>query len=189
MQTRTAKVRIEIANPDHRIRHDMYADVTIDAGQGDRDRLVVPVSAVLDTGVRQVVLIDKGEGRFEPRPVKLGYRGDGYVEVTEGLAAGDKVVTSANFLIDAESNLKAALKGFTADAPADAKPMGDPMAAPMSEPTTPMEGSGTDKPMTETAPKTMPDKMSAPPMADQRMSEPLISEPMTPTNGSVEVKP
>ena len=183
MQTRTAKVRIEIANPDHRIRHDMYADVTIDAGAGDRDRLVVPVSAVLDTGVRQVVLVDKGEGRFEPRPVKLGYRGEGYVEVTEGLASGDNVVTSANFLIDAESNLKAALKGFTADAPTPGATM------PMSEPMTPMDGSGTDKPMIETAPKTMPDKMSAPPMSDHPMSEPPMSEPMQPANGSAEPKP
>ncbi len=190
MQTRTAKVRIEIANPDHRIRHDMYADVTIDAGQGDSERLVVPVSAVLDTGTRQVVLVDKGEGRFEPRPVTLGFRGDGYVEVTEGLVAGDNVVTSANFLIDAESNLKAALKGFTADAPstAGATPMTDPMAAPKSDSMKPMEGSGADKPMIETAPKTMPDKMSAPPMADQPKSEPSMP-PMKPANGSAEAKP
>ncbi len=175
MQTRTAKVRIEIANPDHRIRHEMYADVTIDAGEADGERLVVPVSAVLDTGVRQVVLVDKGEGRFEPRPVKLGYRGEGYVEVTEGLAAGDKVVTSANFLIDAESNLKAALKGFTADtpAPADGKPMADPMAAPMSDPMVPMDSGAT-----ETIPKAAPDKMSEPPMF----------KPMAPTNGSAEAK-
>lgn len=146
MQTRTAKVRIEIANPDHRIRHDMYADVTIDSGSADALRLAVPASAVLDTGVRQAVLIDKGEGRFEPRPIKLGVRGDGFVEVTEGLTAGDKVVTSANFLIDAESNLKAALKGFTADepAPADAKPMEDKRA---------------DKPMIETVPEKMSEPM------------------------------
>jgi Cu(I)/Ag(I) efflux system membrane fusion protein len=128
-QTRTGKVRIEVPNPDHRIRHDMYADVTFDVGHAEGERLVVPVSAVLDTGIRQVVLIDKGEGRFEPRPVKLGMRGDGFVEVTEGLGAGDKVVTTANFLIDAESNLKAALKGFEADAPAaavpDVKPLDD----------------------------------------------------------------
>jgi Cu(I)/Ag(I) efflux system membrane fusion protein len=132
MQTRTAKVRIEVANPDHRIRHDMYADVTIDVGQQDGERLAVPLSAVLDTGIRQVVLIDKGEGRFEPRPVKLGMRGDGYVEVLDGLAAGDKVVTTANFLIDAESNLKAALKGFGAETPAPAE-LAPPTAAPMSE--------------------------------------------------------
>lgn len=183
MQTRTAKVRIEIANPDHRIRHDMYADVTIDAGEGDAQRLVVPVSAVLDTGVRQAVLVDKGEGRFEPRPVKLGVRGDGFVEVTEGLAAGDLVVTSANFLIDAESNLKAALKGFTADAPAstDTKPMSGtaPMAAPASEPMKPMEENRAAKPMTETVPEAMPDKISAPPMP----------EPMKPANGTAEARP
>ena len=129
MNTRTAKVRIEIVNPEHRIRHDMYADVSINAGDGDALRLAVPSSAILDTGTRQVVLLDKGEGRFEPRPVKLGLRGDGYVEIKEGLAAGNKVVTSANFLIDAESNLKAALSGFTADgkSPADAKPMSETM--------------------------------------------------------------
>ena len=67
----------------------------------------------MDTGRRQAVLVDKGEGRFEPREVKLGHRGGGYVEIREGLAEGDPVVVSANFLIDAESNLKAALKGFT----------------------------------------------------------------------------
>ena len=84
----------------------------------DRDRQrgircsPIPESAVLDTGSRQAVLVDKGEGRFEPREVKLGHRGEGYVEVREGLAEDDPVVTSANFLIDAESNLKAALKGF-----------------------------------------------------------------------------
>ena len=123
MKTRTGKVRIEVANPDHRIRHEMFADVTIDTGSGDGQMLAVPVSAVLDTGSRQVVLVDKGEGRFEPRPVKLGQRGDGYVEVKDGLAVGDNVVVTANFLLDAESNLKAALKGFTPDAPA--QPEGD----------------------------------------------------------------
>ncbi|MBX9682234.1 MAG: efflux RND transporter periplasmic adaptor subunit [Hyphomicrobium sp.] len=149
MQTRTAKVRIEIANPDHRIRHDMYADVTIDTGADDAERLVVPVSAVLDTGVRQIVLVDKGDGRFEPRPVKLGYRGNNDVEITEGLAAGDMVVTSANFLIDAESNLKAALKGFTADVPlpGDAKPMSDTMSdQPMSGPMSPVNAKAEAKP-------------------------------------------
>ena len=178
MQTRTAKVRIEIANPEHRIRHDMYADVTIDTGSGDALRLAVPASAVLDTGTRQVVLIDKGEGRFEPRPVKLGVRGDGYVEVKEGLASGDKVVTSANFLIDAESNLKAALKGFTADtpAPANAKPRSDHMSEPMK----PMDTTGAAKPMSES----IPDSMSKP-----QTSEPKMSEPMKPTGGNAEAKP
>ena len=66
---------------------------------------------MIDSGERQVVLLDKGEGRFEPRAVKLGRRGDGHVEIREGLSENDKVVVSANFLIDAESNLKAALQG------------------------------------------------------------------------------
>ena len=68
---------------------------------------------MIDSGTRQVVLIARGEGRFEPRPVKLGRRGDGYVEVTEGVKEGEEVVTAATFLIDAESNLRAALKAFT----------------------------------------------------------------------------
>jgi Cu(I)/Ag(I) efflux system membrane fusion protein len=114
-RTRTGKVRIEVKNPDHRIKHEMYADVEIDAGAGDTPRLAVPTSAVIDSGHRQVVLVERGEGRFEPRPVKLGLRGDGFVEIREGLKAGEKVVVTANFLIDAESNLKAALKAFVMD--------------------------------------------------------------------------
>ena len=122
--TRTAKVRIEVKNPNHRIKHEMFADVEIDAGVGEASRLSVPVSAVIDSGSRQVVLVDKGDGRFEPRAVKLGVRGDGFVEILRGVSQGENVVVSANFLIDAESNLKAALAGFTAEqnqAP-DAKP-------------------------------------------------------------------
>ena len=110
-QTRTARIRIEAANPDESLRPEMYVDAEIDTGSQD-PALAVPESAVLDSGNRQAVLIDKGEGRFEPREVKVGRRGGGYVEVTKGLSDGDKVVTSANFLIDAESNLKAALKSY-----------------------------------------------------------------------------
>jgi Cu(I)/Ag(I) efflux system membrane fusion protein len=73
----------------------------------------VPVSAVIDSGERQIVIVDKGEGRFEPRPVQLGRRGAGYVEIRDGVKEGEAVVTAANFLIDAESNLKAALKSLT----------------------------------------------------------------------------
>ena len=89
----------------------MYVDAEIETGSAAAV-LTIPESAVLDGGGRQSVLVDKGEGRFEPREVKLGHRGEGLVEVREGLAENDPVVTSANFLIDAESNLKAALKGF-----------------------------------------------------------------------------
>jgi Cu(I)/Ag(I) efflux system membrane fusion protein len=69
---------------------------------------------VIDTGTRQVVILDRGEGRFEPREVKVGLRGEGMVEIRDGVAEGDRVVVAANFLIDAESNLKAALSTLTA---------------------------------------------------------------------------
>jgi membrane fusion protein, copper/silver efflux system len=110
-ETRTARVRVELSNPELLLIHDMYVDAEIDTGSRD-PVLAVPESAVMDTGSRQAVLVDKGDGRFEPREVKLGHRGDGYVEVRQGVADGEPVVVSANFLIDAESNLKAALKGF-----------------------------------------------------------------------------
>ena len=110
--TRTAKVRIEIPNPDDKLKADMYATVEIASPLGRRNVLAVPESAVLDNGVRQVVLVVHGEGRFESRTVKLGARADDYVEVIEGVSDGEPVVVSANFLIDAESNLKAALGGF-----------------------------------------------------------------------------
>lgn len=110
-ETRTARVRVELQNADLALLPDMYVDAEIDTGNG-APVLSVAESAVLDTGSRQAVLIDKGRGRFEPREVKLGRRGEGYVEIRDGLAEGDAVVTSANFLIDAESNLKAALRGF-----------------------------------------------------------------------------
>ena len=73
--------------------------------------MAVPESAVIDSGSRQVVIVDRGDGRFEPRDVKLGRKGDGYVEVLSGIHDGDSVVVNGNFLIDAESNLQAALKG------------------------------------------------------------------------------
>jgi membrane fusion protein, copper/silver efflux system len=113
-QTRTAKVRIEVPNPDLLLKTDMYATVEIAAPLESTAVLAVPDSTVLDTGTRQTVLVDRGEGRFEPRAVKLGARAGGYVAVLEGLRDGEKVVTGANFLIDAESNLRAALQAFTA---------------------------------------------------------------------------
>jgi Cu(I)/Ag(I) efflux system membrane fusion protein len=111
-ETRTARIRVELPNPDLLLLHDMYVDAEIDTGSPE-PVLSVPESAVMDTGSRQAVFVDKGNGRFEPREVKLGNRGEGYVEVRQGVADGEPVVVSANFLIDAESNLKAALKGFS----------------------------------------------------------------------------
>jgi len=109
--TRTARVRVELPNADLALLPDMYVDAEIDTGS-QAPVLSVAESSVLDTGSRQAVLLDRGQGRFEPRDVKLGRRGDGYVEIRDGIGEGDAIVTSANFLIDAESNLKAALKGF-----------------------------------------------------------------------------
>jgi membrane fusion protein, copper/silver efflux system len=111
-ETRTARIRVDLPNPDLVLLHDMYVDAEIDTGSGE-PVLSVPESAIMDTGSRQAVFVDKGQGRFEPRDVRLGKRGDGYVEVRKGVADGEPVVVSANFLIDAESNLKAALKGFS----------------------------------------------------------------------------
>jgi Cu(I)/Ag(I) efflux system membrane fusion protein len=96
----------------------MYASVEIATPAATGPVLTVPSSAVIDSGLRQVVLLDRGEGRFEPRTVRLGAQGNDWVEITEGVKAGDRVVTGANFLIDAESNLRAALQGFSAAPPA-----------------------------------------------------------------------
>jgi Cu(I)/Ag(I) efflux system membrane fusion protein len=112
-ETRTARVRIELPNPNDRLKIDMYADIVLQAGADEQPAITVPASAVIDSGTRQIVLIAKGEGRFEPRAVKLGRRGGGYVEVLDGVNKGEEVVTAATFLIDAESNLKAALQAFT----------------------------------------------------------------------------
>lgn len=114
--TRTAKVRIELVNRDRMLLPNMYADVEI--GSGDAaPTLAIPNSAVIDSGTRRIVILDRGEGRFEPREVKLGQRGEGMVAITEGVSEGDRVVVSANFLIDAESNLKAALSGLNSPGP------------------------------------------------------------------------
>jgi len=114
-ETRTVSVRIELPNPDGLLKPGMYADVVFDVGDGEAVT-VVPDSAVIDSGTRQVVLVAKGKGRFQPRAVKLGRRGAGFVEVVEGLKTGEEVVTSATFLIDAESNLRAALQSFGQEA-------------------------------------------------------------------------
>jgi len=110
--SRATRVRIEIANPGGVLLPNMYAEVEIATGDG-APVVAVPDSAVLDTGTRRIVILDLGDGRFEPRDVKIGVRGEGFTEIREGIAEGDRVVVAANFLIDAESNLKAALQGLT----------------------------------------------------------------------------
>jgi membrane fusion protein, copper/silver efflux system len=112
-ETRTGRVRIELDNQDGRLLPDLYVDAEISTGS-DAPVLTVADSAVIDSGNRQIVILDRGDGKFEPRPVKIGQRGNGRTEITEGVSNGDQVVVSANFLIDAESNLKSALQGLGA---------------------------------------------------------------------------
>jgi len=112
-ETRTARLRVELSNPDGLLMPDMYADVEIATGS-KRPVLAVPNDALIDGGDRKVVIVDKGEGRLEPRNVKTGRRGDGFVEITDGIADKDRIVVGANFLIDAESNLNSALHGLNA---------------------------------------------------------------------------
>jgi Cu(I)/Ag(I) efflux system membrane fusion protein len=102
--TRTAKVRLTLANPQGRLKPQMFTNVEIKINLGSR--LVIPESAVIDTGKSQVVYVDKGEGAFEPREVELGMRSEGAVEVLRGISAGEKVVSAANFLIDSEAQFK-----------------------------------------------------------------------------------
>jgi Cu(I)/Ag(I) efflux system membrane fusion protein len=110
-ETRTVQVRLELANPGGLLKPGMFAQVELASGSGGKV-LAVPVSAVIDSGVRKVVIVQLAEGRFEPREVQLGARSDEWVEVKGGIGAGENVVVAANFLIDAESNLRAALGGL-----------------------------------------------------------------------------
>jgi len=105
-KTRTVKVRFELPNPGWRLKPDMFANVTLEIPLGNR--LVVPSTAVLDSGTRQVVFVDEGHGMFEARKVTLGVRTRDWYEIRDGIKAGEMVVTSGNFLIDSESSLKAA---------------------------------------------------------------------------------
>jgi Cu(I)/Ag(I) efflux system membrane fusion protein len=105
-EARTVRVRLELPNPGLKLKPGMFGTVTL---QIDAARmLVVPKEAVLDTGLRQLVFLDRGEGAYMPYPVKLGRRSQDSVEVLEGLKEGDRIVTSANFLLDAESKLTSA---------------------------------------------------------------------------------
>lgn len=110
--TRTIKARIELPNPDYRLKIAMYADVIIEKELGEKT--AIPVEAVMDTGKRRIIFVDKGDGFFEPREVKLGLKTETYYEVLEGVSEGETVVTSGNFFIDSESKLKLAVSGMNA---------------------------------------------------------------------------
>jgi Cu(I)/Ag(I) efflux system membrane fusion protein len=103
-ETKTAKMRLTLSNPGGLLKPQMFTNVAVSIDLGRR--LVVPEEAVIDTGVRQVLYVDKGEGNFEPREVMTGIKADGMVEITRGLKAGEKVASAANFLIDSEAQLK-----------------------------------------------------------------------------------
>jgi Cu(I)/Ag(I) efflux system membrane fusion protein len=113
--TRTVKVRFEVDNSGEHLKPDMFVDVFLRAGDGVA--LALPQSAVIDAGDRKIVFLDRGEGRFEPREVTLGVKAGDVYPVITGLARGDRVVTSANFLIDSESSLKAAIDAMTTAGP------------------------------------------------------------------------
>jgi Cu(I)/Ag(I) efflux system membrane fusion protein len=108
--TRTLTARIEVANPDRLLRPGMFASVEVEP-RGTRG-VAVPVEAVLPTGTRNLVFVNRGDGRFQPREVAIGTRGDSLVEVVQGLKPGDEVVASATYLLDSESNLAAAMQGI-----------------------------------------------------------------------------
>jgi RND family efflux transporter MFP subunit len=118
-ETRTVPVRVELANPGLLIKPGMFAQVELQVAAKTKG-VTVPVSSVIDSGTRQMVLVQIKEGRFEPREVKTGARSDDYIEVLSGVKEGEQVVVAANFLIDAESNLKAAVGGFAAAPAANA---------------------------------------------------------------------
>lgn len=108
--TRTLKVRVELANKGFLLKPDMYADVTLNIGYGRR--LVVPQEAVMDSGSEQLVYVSLNDGYFEPRKVQVGQKVDNKYVVLSGLNAGERVVTSGNFLVDSESRLKSASGGM-----------------------------------------------------------------------------
>ena len=108
-QTRTVRARAVLQDPKKFLKPEMYVDAFLESDLGER--LAVPEEAVFDTGTRQILFVDKGDGLLEPREVISGARADGYVEIQKGISEGENVVTRGNFLIDSESRLKSALEG------------------------------------------------------------------------------
>ena len=142
--TRRARVRLEIPNPDLKLLLGMFVNVELGVPLGDR--LVIPASGVFQSGTRQIAFVDRGGGSFEPRDIETGARaGDDFI-VLKGLEAGERIVTSANFLIDSESQLQAALGSFAPPPPGvgAAAAMNAPQGAMLeysSNPSTPRAGS------------------------------------------------
>ncbi len=143
--TRSVPVRVELANPGQRLKPAMFAQVELAVG-GKSPVLTVPDSAVIDTGTRRLVLVQVGVGRFEPREVELGARGENFVEIIKGVSDGEQVVVAANFLIDAESNLKAVVGGLSGHSGHGSAPKGAEASA---------SGATASAPAAPTAPATV----------------------------------
>lgn len=108
LETRTAKARIEMDNPDQKLKPGMFSNITLKKNLGEA--IVIPDDAVIDTGTRKIVFVKIGPSRFEPRDIKTGPRIENTFAVLSGLKEGEEIVTSAHFLIDAESKVRAALQ-------------------------------------------------------------------------------
>lgn len=129
--TRTALVRVELENPDLSLRQGMFATVTLETEAPGGELPLIPREALLDTGTRQVVFVALGEGRFEPRSVRVGVNGAGMVQVLEGLRPGETVVTSGQFLLDSESRIKEAIQKHLQTA--SAAPVGPAVTVPRTD--------------------------------------------------------
>ena len=112
-QTRTIQLTLDVPNRDRRLRVGMYATVIFEP-VAVNDAITIPAQAVIRTGERNLIVVALGDGRFAPREVVLGPQGDGFIQVLEGLSGGDEIVTSAQFLIDSESNLREAIQKMIA---------------------------------------------------------------------------
>jgi Cu(I)/Ag(I) efflux system membrane fusion protein len=124
-ESRTLKVRFEFPNPGLNLKPQMFADVTLD--MEPTTGVVIPDSALIDTGVRRMVFVDAGGGSFEPREVKVGVRGEGKAQILEGVREGERVAVRANFLLDSESRLRAALTKMTGGGTPPPQPQGRPL--------------------------------------------------------------
>jgi Cu(I)/Ag(I) efflux system membrane fusion protein len=110
-QTRRGRVRLELDNPEHLLRPEMWASVDLSVPLGEK--LLIPASAVIDTGQRHLAFVDGAQGHLEPRELKVGFKADDHYEILDGVTEGEMVVNRALFLVDSESQLKAAISGMT----------------------------------------------------------------------------
>jgi Cu(I)/Ag(I) efflux system membrane fusion protein len=137
-QTRTLRARLIFANPGMLLKPGMYGNVMMEKRLGDQ--ITVPEEAVLDSGTRQIVFVDRGNGHYEPREVKVGERANGRREILSGVAPGEMVVTNGNFMIDSESRLKSGLQAMGSMPAMEAKPAKAGTTKPAATPKKGMEG-------------------------------------------------